>query len=69
MQLKLARGGKSRSVAAISLSNDGAAIGTEWSWTNGAAARPLEPGDPSNCAGMVNNALTEMGRDGWLELA
>nr|WP_238258231.1 hypothetical protein [Methylobacterium gnaphalii] len=34
-QLQLAREGKLRSVAVVTVSNDGDAIGTEWSCTNG----------------------------------
>jgi hypothetical protein len=37
-QLQLAREGKLRSVAVVSVSNDGAAIGTQWSCTNGDVA-------------------------------
>lgn len=37
-QLRLAREGKLRSVAVVSVSNDGAAIGTQWSCTNGDVA-------------------------------
>ncbi len=33
--LKLAREGKVRSIAVVSVSNDGAAIGTQWSCTHG----------------------------------
>ncbi|RVU21076.1 hypothetical protein [Methylobacterium oryzihabitans] len=34
-QLRLAREGKLRSVAVVSVSSDGAAIGTQWSCTHG----------------------------------
>ena len=37
-QLRLAREGKLRSVAVVSVSNDGSAIGTQWSCTNGDVA-------------------------------
>lgn len=37
-QLRLAREGKLRSIAVVSVSNDGAAIGTQWSCTNGDVA-------------------------------
>jgi hypothetical protein len=36
--LKLAREGKLRSIAIVSVSNDGASIGTQWSCTNGDSA-------------------------------
>ena len=37
-QLALAREGKLRSVAVVSVSHDGSAIGTQWSGTNGDVA-------------------------------
>ncbi len=37
-QLQLAREGKLRSVAVVSVSNDGSAIGTQWSCTTGDVA-------------------------------
>ena len=37
-QLKLAREGKLRSVAVVSVSNDGSAIGTQWSCAHGDVA-------------------------------
>ena len=36
--LRLAREGKLRSIAIVSVSNDGASIGTQWSCTNGDSA-------------------------------
>ena len=36
--LKLAREGKLRSIAIVSVSSDGASIGTQWSCTNGDSA-------------------------------
>ncbi len=38
-QLGLARAGKLRSLAVVSVSSDGGAIGTQWSCSNGDSAR------------------------------